>query len=118
MSWDVRLCDPVTKEELEVSEPHHVRGGTYQLGGTQHLWLNITYNYGSTLERVLGEDGIRSLYGKTGAETIPILEKAISELHDDVSEDYWEETDGNVKRSLYGLLSFAKMRPDGVWDGD
>ena len=32
--------------------------------------------------------------------------------------DYWHATEGNAKRALYGLLAFAKMRPDGVWDGD
>lgn len=82
---------------------------------------NITYNYGKLFRRddVLGTRGIRSIYGKTGAESIPILEKAISALGDDVDDsDYWHATEGNAKRALYGLLAFAKMRPDGVWDGD
>ena len=65
---------------------------------------------------MLGRKGIRSIYGKTGAESIPMLEKAISALGDD--GDYWNATEGNAKRALYGLLAFAKMRPDGVWDGD
>ena len=68
---------------------------------------------------VFGEGGIRSIYGKTGAESIPMLEKAISALGDNVdNSDYWHATEGNAKRALYGLLAFAKMRPDGVWDGD
>ena len=47
------------------------------------------------------------------------LEKAIAALGDDVDDsDYWNATEGNAKRALYGLLAFAKMRPDGVWDGD
>lgn len=45
--------------------------------------------------------------------------KAIAALGDDVDDsDYWHATEGNAKRALYGLLAFAKMRPDGVWDGD
>lgn len=68
---------------------------------------------------MLGSKGIRCIYGKTGAESIPMLEKAISALGDDVDDrDYWHGTEGNAKRALYGLLAFAKMRPDGVWDGD
>lgn len=60
-----------------------------------------------------------SMASKTGAESIPMLEKAISALGDDVDDnDYWNATEGNAKRALYGLLAFAKMRPDGVWDGD
>ena len=48
-----------------------------------------------------------------------MLKKAISALDDDVDDsDYWHATEGNAKRALYGLLAFAKMRPDGVWDGD
>lgn len=35
---------------------------------------------------VLGSKGIRSIYGKTGAESIPMLEKAISALGDDVDD--------------------------------
>ena len=68
---------------------------------------------------MLGEEGIRAIYGKTGAESIPMLEKAIAALGDDVdNNDYWHATEGNAKRALCGLLAFARMRPDGVWEGD
>lgn len=121
MSYDISLCDPVTHETLEVDNTHFFAGGTRSIGGTKELWLNITYNYGKHFRRddVLGSKGIRSIYGKTGAESIPMLEKAISALGDDVDDsDYWHATEGNAKRALRGLLAFAKMRPDGVWDGD
>lgn len=29
MSYDIRLCDPVTHEALEVESPHLMAGGTY-----------------------------------------------------------------------------------------
>ena len=45
--------------------------------------------------------------------------KAIAALGDDADDsDYWNATEGNAKRALYGLLAFAKIRPDGMWDGD
>lgn len=118
MSYDISLCDPVSKEVLEVDTTHHIHGGNYVLGGTTELWLNITYNYGGHFRRVLGDEGIRSIYGMTGAESIPVLKAAIAQLGDDVSTDYWEDTEGNAKRALCGLLAFAQMRPDGVWEGD
>ena len=118
MSYDISLNDPVTKEVIEFNEPHMIKGGTYAVGGTQEAWLNITYNYADHFYRVMGEDGIRALYGKTGAESIPILKSAISQLKDNVDSDYWKSTEGNAKKALCGLLSFAQMRPDGVWDGD
>lgn len=118
MSYDIKLTDRVTGETLESAAPHQIRGGTYCAGGTQGLWLNVTYNYAPHYYRTLGEEGIRSIYGRSGAESIPLLESAIAALGDDVSDNYWEPTEGNAKRALAGLLSFAQMRPDGVWRGD
>lgn len=118
MSYDIRLTDRVTGETLEAASPHQVRGGTYCINGTPELWLNVTYNYAPHYYRTLGEEGVRSIYGRTGAESIPMLEAAIAALGDDVSDNYWEPTEGNAKKALCGLLAFAQMRPDGVWKGD
>jgi hypothetical protein len=52
------------------------------------------------------------------ADSVPVIEAAISSLGDDISSDYWEPTEGNAKRVLYHMLELARMRPDGVWDGD
>ena len=117
MSYDVELIDPVSRIVIEFDSPHQIAGGTRALGGTTEAWLNATYNYSGIFHRVL-PGGIRGLYGKTGAESIPVLEAAIAQLKDDVDPDYWKPTEGNVKRALCGLLAFAKMRPDGIWDGD
>jgi hypothetical protein len=119
MSYDIMLVDPVTKLVLELENPHHMKGGTYRLGGTTDASLNVTYNYGAILRKVLDpEEGIRALYGKTGAETIPMLNAAAAQLADDVADDYWEATEGNVKSVLLQLKALAAMRPDGVWAGD
>ena len=118
MSYDIELVDPVTKEVLHLEHPHHMRGGTYAIGGTTEAHLNITYNYGKHYYRVLGEKGIRTIYGMTGAESIPVLEAAAAKLSDEVSDDYWEATEGNAKRPLLQLAAMARIRPDGVWDGD
>ena len=192
MSYDISLKDPVTKKTIELNEPHFMRGGTYAIGGTKELWINVTYNYGpyyyeatdkdprfahdevscyysdGTKGPVETEYGIRGIYGKTGAESIPMLEDMIrritekyqkdgewietertkarwydengNEVEDPfhmilngknvtkeeytvmVSEgdtdDYWEDTAVNAIRPLHQLIAMAKMRPDGVWDGD
>jgi len=122
MSYDIELVDPITKGVLELEEPHQMRGGTYSVGGTTEASLNVTYNYGAIIRKVLspseGAQGIRGLYGKTGAETIPLFESAIAQLGDDVSKDYWEPTEGNVKRALLHMKALATLRPDGIWAGD
>lgn len=118
MSYDIELCDPVTREVIELDEPHQMRGGTYCVGGSREMSLNITWNYAPFYYKTMGEKGIRTIYGLTGAESIPILENAIGNLGNDVDPDYWKATEGNAKGPLYQLLAFAKMRPDGIWDGD
>lgn len=126
MSYDIDLLDPITKEVIEINDAHFLRGGTYQMGGSTELSLNMTYNYSKFLHQVIqpeftpSEDksGIRSLYGLTALETIPILEVAISNLKDDVDEDYWKPTEGNTKKALNNLLTMCKMRPDAIINGD
>ena len=117
MSYDVKLKDPVSKKTLVLDFPHHMHGGTYAYGGAREASLNITYNYASHY-KVLGEKGIREIYGKTGLESIPMLKNAIATLGNDVDPDYWNPTEGNAKQALIQLLTLAQMRPDGVWDGD
>lgn len=136
MSYDISLRDPVTGQTLQLDAPHHMRGGTYQVGGTTEAHLNVTWNYATHYYRVFtpaplrpGVDphhandggtvgGIRSIYGLTGAASIPVLQSAIDQLGDDTHPDYWEPTEGNAKRALAQLLALARMRPDGVWNGD
>lgn len=118
MSYDIDLKDPVTRKVIILENKHHIQGGTYCIGGSNELSLNVTYNYAKHFYKVMGEKGIRTIYGMSGAESIPILKDAIEQLKNDFSEDYWEATEGNAKRALYNLLSFAQMRPDGIWEGD
>ena len=135
MSYDISLRDPVTKETIRFENPHFMRGGTYAMYGTTEAWLNVTYNYASWYYRaeVFGKDGIRAIYGLAGAESIPVLRKAIAgmeSLNEDLFEDerqeclahdvsgYWLPTKENAIKPLYQLLAMAQMRPDGVWDGD
>jgi len=118
MSYDIELVDPVAGKVIELDEKHHMRGGTYAMGGTRELHLNITWNYSNHYYRIFGEKGIRTIYGMTGADAIPLLQAAADKLGDDVSEDYWKATEGNAKRALLQLIAMAKMRPDGVFQGD
>ena len=140
MSYDISLQDPVTKETLELDAPHQIKGGTYALNETREAWLNVTYNYAdwyykdSVFPRKDGENkGIRTIYGMSGAESIPVLKAAIVALENSTEEisdeereqyeeqgvaGYWMPTRENAIKPLYSLLAFAQMRPDGVWDGD
>jgi len=119
MSYDIYLKDAVSGKTLMLNTPHHMTGGTYQVGGTQDAWLNVTYNYGKFYYEIFeGDKGIRTIYGMSAVDSIPILEAAIAKLGDDVSDNYWDATEGNAKSALVKLIALAKMRPDGIWDGD
>lgn len=164
---------------------------TFSAKPISEAWLNVTYNYGryyydatdgdsrfahdeisayyadGTTGPVKTEYGIRGIYGKTGVESIPMLEDMIERIKEkykpagewlitsrdrtryrdksgkevdfyyalhhrdectsedyteDIREgpcdDYWEATAANAIRPLYQLIAMAKLRPDGVWDGD
>lgn len=137
MSYDIELTDPVTGDTLDLDAPHHMRGGTYAVGGSTQAHLNVTYNYFPQFARAFDDlpaprpkapqwmhtaggavRGVRTIYGLTGAESLPILDKAIASLGNDVDPDYWKATDGNAKRALVQLRALAAMRPDGLWSGD
>ena len=119
MSYDISIVDRKTKEQIEVEFPHDLKGGTYAIGGTRELWLNITYNYAPFFRKVFSEhgpDGIHYIEGQKVEDTIPWIEKAIEQLGDDVDDNYWAPTEGNAKRSLINLLKLAKMYPEGEWE--
>ena len=188
MSYDINLVNPVTKDILELPYAHIMTGGTYAADYNEvtgqftpkpitEAHLNITYNYshyyriGSAGDERFSEPSIRGIYGKTGAESIPMLESMIQkieelykpdgkwaktqrhkitytdnktgkELHlveiiahqipkgeytknefdvlvdEGSTDDYWEATAANALVPLYQLLTMAKLRPDGVWEGD
>lgn len=117
MSYDISLVEPDGKVAT-VPDGHDLRGGTYCIGGTDEAWLNVTYNYSKHFHRTLGEQGIRTIYGLTGAASIPVLQAAIAKLGDDTSPDYWEATEGNAKAALKNLLLLARACPTATWNGD
>lgn len=117
------------KRNFISSRKHFMFGALIEVGGSNSLSVNTTYNYDEVINdkfnEALKENNIEPdphgpyahyLEGKTGAETIPIIKSTIDKLGDDVDEDYWKATEGNAKRSLYILLAFAQMRPDGIWE--
>ena len=118
MSWWVYLEEP-NGEPVEVA--HHAEGGTYVMGGITVAELNVTYNYGGQFREALPElegSGILKvmLHGKTGADTIPLLERVVEHCGTDQSDDYWEPTPGNAGHAAAIMLEWARQHPDGRWE--
>ena len=123
MSYDLRIIDR-KGDTVTIPSPHNITGGMYQLGGSRELWLNITCNYAPIFRKVFekyrteNKRGIRVLEGVSVKESKPMLREAISQLGDDVNDNYWDATEGNVKKSLENLLKLADLCPDGdyIWE--
>lgn len=135
MSYDIYLKDPVTEKVAEVPG-HLMRGGTYMVdyhpeSGTftpalnTEAHLNITYNYGRYYYEVYGEEGIRVIYGKSGLDSIPMLEKAIVYLEGKYKKNReWLTTKRNRRiyydengNEMDGMIAFInKIVPTGKED--
>lgn len=116
MSYDIRIKCAHCHQTIRLDTPHDLRGGTYCVGGTTECWINITYNYGDHFRRVFNDKNIiQVLDGKSIVETIELIETAINQLCGEPSDDYWQPTEGNAKKSLQDLLALAKLAPGGVW---
>ena len=83
MSYDIHLNDPVTGE-VAIVPGHLMTGGTYKADYhpetktftpalNTEAELNITYNYASYYYEALPENGIRTIYGLSGLDSIKIL---------------------------------------------
>jgi predicted RecB family endonuclease len=108
MSYDISVTR--AGEVVKLSDgPHHFKGGTFPVaGGQPFATLNMTYNYRPFLVQVFGEEGIRSLYGKTCVEVIPLLSRAVEFLGTERTDDYWAATAGNVGAALNELLQICQ----------
>ena len=124
MSYDIAIKTKAG-ETLRLPTTHNITGGTFRLGGTDEAWLNVTYNYYRFFVRALGKDGIRSIYGLTPRESIPILDAAIAKLGNVKPDpDYWKACAGNAKKALLDLKHLAELailyfpKEELKWDGD
>lgn len=109
MSYDIELINRKTKQPLLLSQPQYIRGGTVkaELDENGNLVqtketeasINITYNYSHYYVEATRDDrrffkqeanaegnvtensaGIRGLYGKTAAESLPMLRDMIERI--------------------------------------
>lgn len=114
MSYWVSIVD--AEGTLRYSDiPHGCAGGTYAPGDTA-LQLNVTYNYSALFREALGGHGLRELHGKLVADTLPLLQCALTKLPEgSPASDYWEATPGNVRVALNNLCTLAKLAPAGAY---
>ena len=94
MSYDISLRDPVTNEVAEVPghlmiggtylADYHHETGTFTPALNTNAELNITYNYSHYYYETYKDLGIRAIYGITGLDSIPMLEK----IAENIKEKY------------------------------
>lgn len=127
MSYSVEIQDPKTKCTIEVAHKHDIKGGTYCLGGTNRLELNVTYNYSAFYNRpeVLGASeqekaehdkewisehtGFRRLSGMEVSAASFLLLKAIKELRTLHLDEDGEWYDMETKYSAETLKKLKEL---------
>lgn len=114
MSYDIYFRDAVSEEIIILPYKHQMFCATYCLGGTKELRFNITFNYAGIYDQYGFH--VAQLSGLSAVAAMPILEGVISKLDDDVTDNYWEATEGNAKKALVSLLTMCQLRPDAVID--
>lgn len=122
MSYDISINCPCCKQILCAVVPGGIGGSNVRIGhdfeDEVELHVNLTWNYGKFFREVLGDEGVRWLYGKKAGETVQPLKAAIEKLSGEPDTDYWAPTSGNAKAALQELLAMAEAAPGGVWGGD
>lgn len=96
------------------------RGGTYCINPEYNeAKLNMTYNYyGVMVKYGIGvyrhDNDPKDLFvleEHTAGEIAAKLAEVIPKMGDDVDEDYWKPTEGNVRKALTNLLMIAVNVP-------
>ena len=149
MSYDIYLNNPETGEVSKVSSfvSYKTVDGKLVQDEQTEAWVNITYNYAKYFYAVTEGDerfahrrsasgdvdyGIRGIYGKTGAESIPLLQLMIDRIQERFiysdrkwfaaqeidTSDYWTSTAAYAICPLRQMIRLAKQCPDSIWDGD
>jgi hypothetical protein len=116
MSYDISIVK--NGEVVKLPFKHNIKGGTFVSGGTDELWINVTYNYAPILEKVL-PGGIKYLHGKNIRETYQPLVDAMCSLTSSLdSTDYWECNENNVREALKNILMLSMVcdDKDATWE--
>lgn len=86
--------------------------------------FNITWNVAPMFYAAIPDEGIRTIYGKTGAEALPILQEI--RAYFEGNKDYLtslEPSNGwgtfnTTYRCLCKMVRISMNNPDEIWQGD
>lgn len=111
MSYSIKIIDKNTEETIKVDHNIDVRGCTYAVGGTNKLEFSITFNYAKKMESVFGCK-FKDLDYTQIDNLIDLIVRAMSLIvYEPPSDNYWEDTWGNVYKALFDLLQLCMLAP-------
>ena len=86
-------------------------GNMLAIGGTKEMSFNITYNYSHYYYEVEGfeDNGIREIYGLTGKESLPLLEKLKSSIEKKYRRNGKWITTKRIKKFPYSKVTGEKI---------
>lgn len=110
MGYGLRLIDK-NGNTCQSKADRYIFGNTICLNGSKDLEFNITYNYSPYYYEVEGfeKDGIRKIYGLTGKQSIPLLQKIISSIHNKYVKNGKWITTKRTKKIPYNSITNEKI---------
>ena len=97
MSYSLWLEDKKTGLMCERKKPEVDLGNMLCIGGSDLMEFHITYNYSYYYYEAEGfeEEGIRTIYGKTGEQSLPLLRNLSAQImkkYFNASKNRWKQT--------------------------
>ena len=111
MSWNIQIHDNTTGRPRQFESAHQLVGSTYELGGSRHAEINITYNYNKSFKRA-GLNIRKDLNDQPVGPVKRILASAASQLGTATTSNYYEPDDGNAGAALADLLVMCTLCQD------
>lgn len=89
MGYSLWLEDKETEQMCRRKEPEVDLGNVLCIGGSDLMEFNITYNYKPYYHNTKGfeKDGIRTIYGLTGKESLPLLKRLAEDIENNFKKD-------------------------------
>lgn len=98
--------------------PRHFEGAVLEMDGNTAAEVHVTGNYLPIWRRYFepNEGDRYGIWGKTGRDLRPTIERAVAELGTIKDKDFWKPSNGNVGAIFDLMLEWIDQLPDGRFE--
>lgn len=110
MGWSIYITDK-NGETVRLKSPHKISGSDFAVGGTQDLWMTLTFNYSRYYYQIWPCGGLCFLHGLSVKNAMRTLLEGMLLLKGEQCGDYWHASEGNARAGLLSILSLCALSP-------